>query len=138
MSLSNFECEFIDRLQDNNMYVVQAQREAAAAEGEKAKRTAQQLLTLARQTSIVTESYEVSNTCLQTAFTIVGSIAVSSLLAAPTFSHTALMLSFCAQALLVSAVCFDLMAMDRQLCMQIRHATIEQTQHAMQRGLIAG
>ena len=40
---------------------VQAQREAAAAEGEKAKRTAQQLLTLARQTCKVTESYEVSN-----------------------------------------------------------------------------
>ena len=38
---------------------LQAQRAAAAAESEKAKRTAQQLLALAHQTSKVTESYEV-------------------------------------------------------------------------------
>ena len=40
--------------------MVQAEREAAGREGDKAKRTAQQLLALAHQTSKVTESYEVS------------------------------------------------------------------------------
>lgn len=41
------------------MCALQAHRAAAAAESEKAKRTAQQLLALAHQTSKVTESYEV-------------------------------------------------------------------------------
>lgn len=41
------------------VYALQAHRAAAAAESEKAKRTAQQLLALAHQTSKVTESYEV-------------------------------------------------------------------------------
>ena len=41
------------------MHALQAQRVATEAEREKAKRTAQQLLALAHQTSKVTESYEV-------------------------------------------------------------------------------
>jgi plasmid maintenance system antidote protein VapI len=40
---------------------LQVQRQVALAEGEKAKRTAQQLLALAHQTSKVTEAYEVSH-----------------------------------------------------------------------------
>lgn len=40
---------------------LQVQRQVAVTEGEKAKRTAQQLLALAHQTSKVTEAYEVSH-----------------------------------------------------------------------------
>ena len=40
---------------------MQAHKQVALAEGEKAKRTAQQLLALAHQTSKVTEAYEVTS-----------------------------------------------------------------------------
>ena len=48
---------------------LQVQRQAAVAEGEKAKRTAQHLLALAHQTSKVTEAYEVSHAVPPTAMT---------------------------------------------------------------------
>ncbi|KAL3139507.1 hypothetical protein ABBQ38_003830 [Trebouxia sp. C0009 RCD-2024] len=47
------------------LHDAQAQRAAAAAEREKAKRTAQQLLALAHQTSKVTESYEAERHALR-------------------------------------------------------------------------
>ena len=61
------------------MHALQAHRVAAEAEREKAKRTAQQLLALAHQTSKVTESYEVCPAqAVNTTLTTCQSIASSS------------------------------------------------------------